>query len=295
MTEKPSLAIVVDSAASLPPNAADYSQILVVPMLLHIGDTTYVDGLNFSPTNLYRTLRRASEPPTTSAPSPKTYLDTFRQASKNARSILCLTVASQFSASIDSARTAAAEFKNERPDVKVTVLSSETAAGAEGLVALEACRVAMRGGTLSEAVSAAEEVMPRVRLLAFVDTLRYLWKGGRVPGIAHVGTSILQIKPLFELFQGKVKTVARPRTHRRAMEKLLSLMRQRVPAGSRLHVTVMHADDYGSAKQLLARIESNYVCDELFISEFSSVLGAHTGPGLLGVAFWSGPASDLAS
>lgn len=261
-------------------------------MLLHFGGTTYEDGQDLSPAALYRTLRQTPEIPTTSAPSPEAYLKAFRQASKDTRSILCLTVASRFSASIDAAQTAAAELKKEMPDVVVRVLNSETAAGAEGLVALEAARAAGRGGTLDEALSAAEEVIPRVRLLAFVDTLRYLWKGGRVPGIAHVGTSILQIKPLFELFQGSIRTVAKPRTHRRAMDRLLSLMRQRVAPGSRLHATLMHADDFDSAQRLADRIESTYACDELFISEFSSVLGAHTGPGLLGVAFWSEPAPD---
>ena len=295
MAEKPTVAIVVDSAASLPADAKQYRRLYVVPMLLHFGETTYMDGDQYSPTSFYRTLRRTSKVPTTSAPPPASYLDAFRRASEDARSILCLTVASRFSASFASAETAAKELHAERPAVEIRVLDSDNAAGAEGLIALESWRAASRGGTLDDVVAAAETIMPRVRLLAFVDTLRFLWKSGRVPGIAHAGTSILQIKPLFELFQGGISTVARPRTHRRAMTRLLALMRERVGSGCRLHATVMHADDLDSAQELLKRIETDHVCDELFISEFSPVLGAHTGPGLLGVAFWSRSARDVQS
>ena len=156
----------------------------------------------------------------------------------------------------------------------------------KGLIALEATRAARQGKGLHEVKSAVQNVMTRVRLLAFVDTLYYLWKGGRVPGIAHVGTSLLRIKPLFELAQGQVRSVARPRTHRRAMRRLLELVRDGAKP-SPMHVTVMHADAAGAAEELRQQIEAEFPCEELFISEFSPVMGAHTGPGLVGVAFWN--------
>ena len=107
MAEKPTVAIVVDSAASLPADTKQYPRLYVVPMLLHFGDTTYTDGGDYSPTSFYRTLRRTSEVPTTSAPPPASYLEAFRRASEDARSILCLTAASRFSASFASAEAAA--------------------------------------------------------------------------------------------------------------------------------------------------------------------------------------------
>lgn len=259
-------------------------------MLLHLGETTYQDGRHHSPTNFYRTLRRSTHIPSTSAPTPSSYLDFFREAAEGADSILCLTVGNQFSASFDSAQTAARQAKDELPNVELEVMDSRSAAGAQGLIGLEAWRVANDGGGLAEVKAAAQDVMSRVRLLAFVDTLRYLWKGGRVPGIAHAGTSVLRIKPVFEMAEGKIKTVARPRTRQRAMERLLRLMRDRVDQGS-LHATVMHADAYDSAVELRDQVERAFYCEELFVSEFSSVLGAHTGPGLVGVAFWSRPRS----
>ena len=282
----PPVFVVVDSAASLPAEKVQQPQLLVVPMGVSFGESTYRDGRDLSPTDFYRLLRESPTLPTTSAPSPASFLEAFQQAAEEARSVLCLTVASHFSASFDSAKTAAREAKETLPDLEVSVLETQSAAGGEGLIALEAWRVARLGKGLEEVSSAAQRVIARVRVLAFVDTLYYLWKGGRVPRIAHEGASLLRIKPLFELIQGEVRTVARPRTHRRAVRRLLDLMRQRV-GSDRIHATVMHADAADAAEELRQQVEEEFSCQELFTSEFTPVMGAHIGPGLLGIAFWN--------
>jgi DegV family protein with EDD domain len=166
------------------------------------------------------------------------------------------------------------------------VLESGTAAGGEALVALEAWRAAQSGKSLDEVVAAAREVISRVRLLAYLDTLYYLWKGGRVPGIAHLATSLLKLKPLFELREGEVRNLARPRTRRHAATRLLKLMKERVE-GDEVHVTVIHADAADEAERLRQEVSRAFTCEELFISEFTPVMGTHTGPGALGIAFWS--------
>lgn len=284
--QPPRVAVVVDSAASLPADFAERSQLYVVPMTLNIAGATYLDGRDLSPSKFYRMLRSSPTPPSTSSPSPASFLDAFRQAAERSQSALCLTVASRFSASLDSAVTAAREAKEALPDLKVSVIDSQSAAGGEGLIALEAWRAAAAGGGLDEVTAAAQQAIERVRLLAFLDTLYYLWKGGRVPAIAHAGASLLRLKPLFELRKGQVQTVARPRTHRRAMRRLLELMLDRVGAGP-VHATVMHADAPEAAEELRQRVAAQFQCEELFVSEFTPVMGAHTGPGLVGVAFWS--------
>ena len=286
MVSKPPVAIVVDSAASLPEDMAGSPQMYVVPMRVTLGGRTYMDGRDLSTTDFYRMLRESSDLPSTSAPSPESYLESIRWAADEARSVLCLTVASHFSASFDSAMAAAREAEEAIPDLQVSVVDTGSAAGGEGLIALEAWRAARQGSGLQAVSAAAQNVMPRVRLLAFVDTLYYLWKGGRVPMIAHAGTSVLRIKPLFELAQGQVRPVARPRTRRRAMSRLLELMRERTEP-SRVHAAVLHADAAGAAEELRQRVEAEFQCEELFISEFTPVMGAHIGPGLVGVAFWS--------
>ncbi|MCH8109089.1 MAG: DegV family protein [Chloroflexi bacterium] len=284
--QKHSVAIVVDSATSLPAEIDYDGQLQVVPMTLTLDGKTYLDGQDVTPTSFYRMLKESSVPPTTSAPSPASYLESFKQAAEKAQSILCLTVGSGFSASFDSANTAAHEALEALPGIEISVLDSESAAGGEGLIALQALRAARNGDGLDDVKAAAMDVIPRIRLLAFLDTLYYLWKGGRVPRIAHTGTSWFRIKPLFELKHGEVSTIARPRTHKRAVKRLLELMRERAQSGP-IHATVMHADALEAAEELKNKVEAEFQCEDLFVSEFTPVMGAHIGPGLLGIAFWS--------
>ena len=282
------VAIVVDSAASLPEdiNTGDRSPLFIVPMQFIIDGKTYLDGMDLTPTEFYRLLSRMEELPTTSGPSPASFLKTFQTAATQASFILCLTVSPHFSSTYDSARTAVDDAKRMLPHTQIRLLDTESAAGGEGLIVMEAWRVAHRGGSLQDVTAAAEAVIKKVSLFAFLDTLFYVWKGGRVPRLAYLGTSLLQIKPIFEMSRGEVHNVARTRTTWRAADRLLGLIHERV-GSSRIHAAVMHADAREAADQLYRRIKTEFSCDELFVSEFSPVMGTHIGPGLLGVAFWS--------
>ena len=284
--QKSNVAVVVDSAASFPLDMSTHPGLHIVPMRLSLNGKTYLDGQDLSPSQFYRMLKESDTLPSTSAPSPASFQEAFDKASEEAQSILCLTVAARFSASFDSAEVASRDFQKANPDVKVTILDSRSAAGGEGLIALEAWRVARQGGSLEKTIDVVNDVIPRIRLLAFLDTLYYLWKGGRVPRIAHAGASLLRIKPLFELSQGEVQTLARPRTHKRAMIRLLELMRERVEPG-RLHATVMHVEAKEAAAEVRRQVEAEFSCEEHYVSEFTPTMGAHIGPGLLGIAFWS--------
>ena len=280
--------IVVDSAASLPAGLIGHRLLQIVPMRLTIAGATYEDGRDLTTSEFYAMLKRAPGAATTSSPSPAAFLEAFERAAEHSDSILCIVVAAQFSATADSAQTAIGEFRQSHPDHQVVVMDSESAAGGQGLIATEAMRQAEAGAPLASINEACERVRDRVRLLAFVDTLYYLWKGGRVPRIAHAGASLLRLKPTFELHQAQIATVARPRTERRAVNKLVQLMADRV-GGSSVHAAVLHAASEDSAVALHDRITREFDCSESYVTEFSPVMGAHIGPGMLGVAFWSEP------
>lgn len=285
MESKGRVSIVVDSAASLPAQVGEDGP-LIVPMRLTLNGRTYLDGRDLAPAAFYRMLKEAEKVPTTSSPSPLSFLEAFRTAAQHSSSILCLTVSPRLSSSFDSATTAVQAAKEEVPAAQIAVLDTESAAGGEGLVAMEAWRAARNGGALTDVMEAARAVVSRVRLLAVLDTLYYIWKSGRVPRIAYAGSSLLQLKPVFELFRGEARNIARPRTAARATERMLKLMRSLAGPGP-IHATVMHADAGDKAERILRRVESEFACEELFLSEFSAVMGAHTGPGLVGIAFWS--------
>ena len=276
-------AVVTDSAASLPPDAADRPH--VVPMQLILDGQEIRDGIDLAPAEFYRKLPSLAEPPTTAAPAPQSYLDAFEKAVEGAPSVLCIAVSPAFSAAYDSARTAIRTARRTLPGVRIELLDSGSAAGGEGLVVTAAQRAASDGGSLEEVRAAAAHAANRVTLLAFLDTLYYVWKGGRVPRIAYAGAALLGIKPMLEMAHGNVRSIARPRTRRRARERVLKLMGNRV-RNAPLHVSVMHGDAPEEAEDLRAQVQSRFDCRELFVTDLSPVIGAHTGPGLLGVAFW---------
>lgn len=258
----------------------------VVPHELIIDGKAYCDGVDIHPNQFYQLLKEGGREPTTSAPKPATFLDIFYRAAQSAESILCLTLSARFSSANDSAQLAAQMAREHLPGKEIRVLDSGTAAGAEGFIALEAARCAMQGGGLEQVTARAEQMIPKVHLLAFLDTLHYLGKSGRIPKVAAWAGSLIGLKPLMELKMGEARLIEKPRSRARAMERLLSAARERVN-GAPAHVNVMHANAPGDAAQLKDRVEAALDCCELFISEFTPVMGAHTGPGLLGLAFYS--------
>ena len=277
---------MVDSAACLPEKMAARPLVHVVPMRLIFGEQDYLDGRDLTTTEFYRLLRATEVLPTTSAPSPDSYLSAFREAAQEADSIVCLTVSSSFGGSYNAAQAAVVEAREALPDLPVSLVDSGSAAGGEALVATAAIRAIEGDGSHEDVEAAIRAVAPKVTLFAFVDTLFYLWKGGRVPRIAHAGASLFQVKPLLEMSSGVIRTIGRPRTRRRATRRLIEATAARVPSGRQVRLSVIHADAEEDAVELQRDLSKELNCVESFVSEFSPVMGAHTGPGLLGVASW---------
>jgi len=282
------VAIVTDTTACIPREQVARYDIEIVPVQLIFEDRTYRDGIDISPTEFYTLMRQANKLPTTSSSSPAPYLEAFCKASQRAESVLCLTEPSKFSAMYTSALVAKDMAKTAIPEVALEVIDGTTAAAGQGLVALAAAKAAASGGNLSEVMEKAKEIMHRVNLFAMLDTLHYLVKSGRVPQAAAMVNSLLKIKPIFSLNHADAHTVALPRTIPGAIKRLLKLMEPKVEEGRPLHVAVMHANAPDKAEALKSRISAQFDCAELFVTEFTPVMGVHTGPGLFGIAFYSG-------
>ena len=281
------VSIVTDSAASLPAELADEADgyLHVVPHQIVIDGTTYREGLDVQPEEFYETLRRLKRPPNTSGPSSEQFARTFEAASNASDSVVCLVLSSKFSMTYDSAVLGAREASEGLPDIRIEVIDTESATGS-GLLVIEALRLSASGHTADEIIERTQELVPRVKVVATLDTLYYLQKGGRVPVLAHVGSSLLQVKPIFEMYRGEVRTLAKVRTAKRAKERLVDLLHEDVGEG-RLHAAVLQGNVPEDARELEERIASEFDCAELYIGTFSPVIGAHTGPGLLGVSYWS--------
>ena len=279
------VAIVTDSASALPESTVASHGIHIASMDVTIGDETFEDGPDGGLDDFYIRLRTAEKLPTTSAPKPGTWLEAFKSASTRAEAIFCVTLSANLSAAYDAARVAAEIAETELPGIPVTVFDSRAAAGSEALIVLECARMASRGKTVREIELRAQDISNRVRLLAYLDTLEYVHRGGRVPKIAVWATNLFNIKPVMEFSAGRVGSIARPRSRARAFRRLLKETTTDL-MGRRAHINVMHADAEDEARTLMRELEERLECEEIFLTQFHPFMGAHTGPGLVGVSYW---------
>ncbi len=282
------VAVVTDSVACLPKELVEKYGIEVVPVQVIFGDKSYRDGIDITPSQFYTMLKQAEQLPTTAASLPGPVLEAYNKASQRASTILCITLSVKLSGMFNSALLAKEMVKGTLPGVTIEVLDSRTAAAAEGLVVLAAARAVASGKKLSEVIETAKSVIQRVNLFVTLDTLYYLVKGGRVPRVAALASSLLKIKPIITIVDGEAHPVTNPRTTPGAMKRILEIMEQKVVKGQPLHVAVMHAEALDRATELKDEVSSRFDCAELFVTEFTPVMGAHTGPGVVGVAFYSG-------
>ena len=177
------------------------------------------------------------------------------------------------------------EAKTEFPGSCIEVVDSQTVTAAEGFVALAGARAAAEGKILSDSVREAEEVRDKVTFLALLDTIRYVYRTGRIPRVAAKIGSILNIRPIVTSSFGLIRFLGAVRNRQRGIDRLLQIMRDKV-AQSRVHVAVMHAYAPDEAEKLKERVVSEFNCVELWLTEFSPVMGYACGTGTLGVAFY---------
>jgi DegV family protein with EDD domain len=288
MVKMKSVSIVTDTTACIPREYIDRYHITIVPVQMIIDNRSYRDGIDITPDEFYTLLRQAEKIPTTSSSSPAPYLEAFKEASQRSRSIICLTEPAKFTAMFNAARIAQEVARNILPGITIEVIECSTAAAGQGLVAMNAARLADDNESLEEIIGNITEIMPRVNIVAALDTLNYLAKSGRVPQVAARFNSVLNLKPVFTLNHGEPRIVALPTNTKNAVKRIMKLLEKEV-AGARLHAAVMHADAPNPAQELLEQITDRFRCEEIFITEFTPVMGTHTGPGLFGVAFYTEP------
>jgi DegV family protein with EDD domain len=278
--------VVTDTSACLPIEVTAKYGIEVVPMELIYEGKVYRDEIDINAEQFYDILAKAKHLPTTSAPSPQQYVEIYRKLAENKGDILVITASTRFSHVFESASIAAEMYRDNFGNARIEVIDCMTAAGSQGLIVLEAARSAFAGASLLEVLKVVEELMNKVYLIAFLDTLYYLAKGGRVPQVVAWGNSLLSIKPIFELVPGeaRAKTIGLVRTRHRAIERVKGLLGERLD-GHFLHAIVMHSNALREAEELRDFLCSNFKCEEVYIKDFTPVMGVHTGPGLLAVSF----------
>lgn len=275
----PGIRIVTDSASDLPRALAAQQGIMIVPLTVRFGDQEVVDG-SIPPADFWA--RSAASPalPTTAAPSPGSFEEAFRAAAADgADGVACITISSKLSATGQSAEAAAKAVAGTIP---VTLVDSLSATMGEGMIVLEATRAAAAGARLEQVVAAAESARARSRVFGTLDTLENLKKGGRIGGAQALLGSLLSIKPVVEVRDGRVEPGPKPRTRSRALKWLVDQVASE--SSPIQHLAVMH----GAApdvNEFLDMLGAHFPRDRIIVADLGAVIGAHTGPRTIGVAY----------
>jgi len=281
------VAVVTDSTSCLLSELAQQHGIHMVPLNIHFGDTVYRDGVDLQPPQFYELLKKGKQLPTTSTPSAGDFLTVYQELAPRAGGIVVVLISAVYSTAVDAAKVAQDMLRESLPETDIEVIDSRTTGGALGLVALEAARTAAGGAGVSEVAARATELIPRVNFIAALDTLFYLARGGRIGTAAAWAGSVLRIKPIIEVSTGSGNTeaVEQARTKRRAVQRLLEITEERVGQAP-IHVMVHHAGAPRAGEALRAAVAARFNCVELYLTPFTPVMGAHTGPGTLGISFF---------
>lgn len=274
--------VVTDSSANVPAHLVQQLDIRVVPILLALNGRTFRDGLDVTPQQVYQWLRTSKHLPTTSAPSVGDFLRVYATAAQETSDIVSIHLSPKLSATYKVAKAASQLVDS----ATIRVINCHTVAMGQGFVAVAAARAAASGADAEEVVARAEQVSSKMNLLATLDTLEYLHRGGRIGGAATVLGTMLQIKPVLYVTDGQVDLFARPRTKSKAIRVMMEQLTSSAEDGI-LHVAIFHADVPEEAEALRQRIAQDLECDELYVTEMTPIMGAHTGPGVLGVVFYT--------
>lgn len=274
----PGVRVVTDSASDLPESVVSELGIVVVPLTIRFGEADLVDQRDLTPTQFWEQCARTPTLPGTAAPAPGAFAHAFSRAAEAQFSgVVCVTISGSLSGTFDAARAGAAAAGS----IPVRVIDSRSVTMGEGLMAMAAARMAAEGKGLDQVAEAVEALTPRTRVYGALGGLDHLRKGGRIGGAQAFLGSLLSIKPIIEVRDGRVEAESRQRTRTRSLQYLVDKVRQHGPVE---HLAVMHGDA-SDLDDLLARIHAALPDQEVLVGDLGPVVGAHTGPGTIGVTF----------
>jgi DegV family protein with EDD domain len=270
--------IVTDSACDLPEPICEELGIEVVPLTIRFGDREYVDRKELSVDAFWRELAASPVLPETSAPSVGAFEETFRRLSdEGASAIVCISLSAKLSATMQSAQVAAKALDGKTP---IQIIDSMSASMGIGNLVLHAARRARADASIEEIVHEVEARRQRGHVFAALDTLEYLRKGGRIGGAQAMLGSMLSIKPLISVIDGAVEPAGRVRTRSKALRFLVD----QVPAGKVEMISVLHANA-PDLDEFLAMLEPAVPDAEVTVGSIGPVIGVHTGPRVVGIAW----------
>lgn len=280
------VAIVTDSTAYIPTELVAQHAITVVPQVLIWGEKTYEDGIDIQPDEFYQKLATAKVMPTTSQVSVPNMRKAFQGLLEQGYDVLGIFISSKLSGTLQSAIQGRELLEKDKDHVEL--IDSQTTAMAMGFQVLAAARAASQGASLAECKALAEKTRAHTGVYFVVNTLDFLHRGGRIGGAQHLLGTALNIKPLLTIQDGKVESVERIRTKTKAVERLIEVIGEQTTGKSPVRVASLHANAESEAREILNRVINLTNAVESVFTSVSPVIGTHTGPGTVGIAYMAG-------
>lgn len=277
----PGIRIVTDSTGYIPTELIRKYGIYVAPQTLIWGEETLRDGIDILPDAFYERLKTASVMPTTSQATVAEFVEVYEKAVAEGRPVLAILISSKLSGTISSA----VQAKELVPQAQVEIIDSYATSMAMGYQVLAAARAAEAGKGFADVVALARQAVDRTGVVFVVDTLEFLHRGGRIGGAAKLLGTALNLKPVLELVDGRIEPVEKIRTKTKAVARMLDMVEERVKGKSNLRLAAIQAGARDEAKAMLDEAVARLKPIEAMVVEASPVVGTHTGPGTVGLAY----------
>jgi DegV family protein with EDD domain len=282
----PRVGIVTDTTSCLPPELVKEYDIRIAPVGLVIGGQHYRDT-ELTNEEFWRLFYAANGSSTTAAVNPGDFASIFEELSRSTDSIVCIVVSKALSATFEAATQGKKLVQEKNPRVNIEVIDSRTSAGALGFIVLEAARAAKAGKKFNQVVQIANNMIPRVKFITAMDTLKYLIRTGRAPKTAVIG-DLLGVKPIIGMVSntGLVENLGRVRGKQKALAKIAELARQHIEPGKKVHAMFHYTDGIAAGETLRNIITSQVSCDEVYLTPYTPVMASATGP-VVALAFYT--------
>jgi DegV family protein with EDD domain len=279
------VAILTDSTTYLPQGQMEKYQISSVPLAVIWGEETFEDGINITPGEFYSRLKTAKIMPSTSQPSVGKMQDAMKALLAQDFDILGIFISAKLSGTMQSALQAREMLPKGS---RVEILDSETTTLAMGFHVLAAARAAADGAPLEDCRAIAEQARQKSGVYFMVDTLEFLYRGGRIGGGARFLGTALNIKPILYMHEGKIESLERVRTKGKALDRLIELVAEKCDSKSPIQLAGAHANSLEDAQALVDKAKRQLNPTETLIGDLSPVIGSHVGPGTVALAYMAG-------
>ncbi len=274
--------IVTDSTADLPEEIIQELGITVVPLIVRFGAEALREGGNITNAEFYHRLTVDPNHPSTSQPSPGEFVEAYQGIAADADEIISIHLSSDLSGTVESATLAVGGDEVETP---VHVVDSRLISMGLGSLVVMAAERARDGVGVEAILSEVNDWIPRGRICFLLDTLEYLKRGGRIGAAQAFLGSLLKVKPILHVMNGVIEPLDRARSVRKATDRIVRYLHDEAGDGRLAYAGMLYSTDKDLAMAIKDRIDAEFEVGRWYVTEIGAVIGAHTGPGAIGVAF----------